>query len=954
MCKKLIVLAFVALTVGLVNVSDAADILWTGAGADNLWENGANWEGNKAPGAADWAHVESPGATAPNGPVVQDGMHIEINGMSNELPGEPTLTITGGTLILTGWGIWWGDAGDCVATCYMSGGTMELTGGPGIHEFGWGGASGKWIMTGGTVNAQGVVLSTGPGNTGELYLHGGTYNIGTSRAERSDRFGGGLQVNDGGLIDITEGALVLEVLEGEEGRYMQYLEDLMAAGQITAYGGAGVFAMDFDGRNPGKVTLTSVEAGKAYNPDPADGSVYEDTWASLSWSAAAGAVSHDVYVGEDADQVSSGTGDTFRANQGDTFYIVGFPGYPYEEGLVPGTTYYWRIDEVEADGTTNRGDLWGFTVPPKTAFNPDPADSAEFVDLDAELSWTPGFGAMLHTVYLGDNFDDVSNAAGGTSQGAATYSPGTLEREKVYYWRVDEFDAVETHKGDVWAFSTPGAVGNPDPANGATGVQMNATLSWTAGESATSSEVYFGTDKDAVRNATSASPEFKGSRALGSESYDPGKLAWKSTYYWRVDGVSAAGSVKGIVWSFETADYITVDDFESYNDLAEDDPESNRIYLTWIDGLGTTTNGSVVGYADLPLVEHGDVHGGASSMPYSYDNDGKYSEATMTLDYPRDWTEEGVGILSLWFKGNASNAAEPMYVIVNGSAVVYNDDPAAAQAADWTEWTIDLQAFAIQGVDLTNVDSIGIGFGDKNNVQAGGSGQMLFDDIRLFRPPPTPVGHWKLDDGQGTAVVDSSGYANDGVINNPNGGLGPDGSVWVEDPERGTVISFNGAATGAFVRAGEIPQMTLTNDFTWAFWAKHSDENTADNDIILGNRMDENAVDFVPRQFIKFTPTKFEWHMNSNGDDNLEYDDIPADVWLHHAVVKAADRLTYYRNGIEASSGTFTQALDVPQPLFFGGDNEGLEGENWAGLMSDVRIYDTALSAAEVLELVSQ
>ncbi|MHC4433846.1 MAG: hypothetical protein ACYTBS_18545, partial [Planctomycetota bacterium] len=117
MCKKLIVLASVALTLGLVNVSDAADILWTGAGADNLWDNGANWEGNKAPGPTDWAHIESPGATAPNGPVIQDGMHIEIDGMSNELPGEPTLTITGGTLILTGWGIWWGDAGDCVATC---------------------------------------------------------------------------------------------------------------------------------------------------------------------------------------------------------------------------------------------------------------------------------------------------------------------------------------------------------------------------------------------------------------------------------------------------------------------------------------------------------------------------------------------------------------------------------------------------------------------------------------------------------------------------------------------------------------------------------------------------------------------------------------------------------------------------------------------------------------------
>ena len=214
---------------------------------------------------------------------------------------------------------------------------------------------------------------------------------------------------------------------------------------------------------------------------------------------------------------------------------------------------------------------------------------------------------------------------------------------------------------------------------------------------------------------------------------------------------------------------------------------------------------------------------------------------------------------------------------------------------------------------------------------------------------PNLVGWWPLDEGAGDIAIDLSGSGNDGTISNLNGGLGPDGSVWVDDPERGTVISFNGTAEGAFVRAGDIPQMTLTNDFTWAFWAKHSDENTADNDIILGNRMDENAADFVPRQFIKFTPTKFEWHMNGNGDDNLDYDDIVADVWLHHAVVKTADQLTYYRNGIEASSGTFTQALDFPQPLFFGGDNEAAAGENWSGLMSDVRIHNRALTGLEIV-----
>jgi hypothetical protein len=141
---------------------------------------------------------------------------------------------------------------------------------------------------------------------------------------------------------------------------------------------------------------------------------------------------------------------------------------------------------------------------------------------------------------------------------------------------------------------------------------------------------------------------------------------------------------------------------------------------------------------------------------------------------------------------------------------------------------------------------------------------------------PNLVGWWPLNEGSGDVAIDLSGNGNDGTISNVNGGLGTDGSVWLDDPVRGIVISFNGTAGGAFVRAGEIPQMTLDNDFTWSFWAKQVAENTANNDIILGNRMDENAVDFVPRQFIKFTPTKFEWHMNGNGNDNLDWVRAPA------------------------------------------------------------------------------
>jgi len=304
-------------------------------------------------------------------------------------------------------------------------------------------------------------------------------------------------------------------------------------------------------------------------PNPADGALHADTWVTLSWYAGDFAVSHDVYLGDNFEDVETGTGDTLRGNQGGTFFVAGFPGFPYPDGLVPGTTYYWRIVEVnDADPNSPwSGPVWSFSVPPRTAYNPVPADGAGSVAVDVELGWTPGFGAKLHTVYFGEDFDTVNNATGGAPIGITTYNPGPLEQAKVYYWRVDEFDALATYKGDVWSFTTPGAVGNPQPAHGATDVGMNTTLSWTPADSAASHQIYFGMDQEAVRNANTASPEYKGSKTLGAESYGPGLLEAETAYYWRVDEVDSQNNVStGPIWIFTVGAYLLVDDFESYTD----------------------------------------------------------------------------------------------------------------------------------------------------------------------------------------------------------------------------------------------------------------------------------------------------------------------------------------------------------------------------------------------------
>jgi len=164
--------------------------------------------------------------------------------------------------------------------------------------------------------------------------------------------------------------------------------------------------------------------------------------------------------------VNDGTGDTFRVNQTNTFYAAGLTGYAYPDGLVPGTTYYWRIDEVNDANAASpwKGNVWSFWIPSQKAYSPVPSDGSEYIDTENPvLSWTPGIGAAFHTVYFGDDYDTVANATDGPPQDLANFSPEPLEFDKTYYWRVDETETQGTHTGDVWSFKTQPYIPITDP-----------------------------------------------------------------------------------------------------------------------------------------------------------------------------------------------------------------------------------------------------------------------------------------------------------------------------------------------------------------------------------------------------------------------------------------------------------------------------------------------------------
>ena len=180
-----------------------------------------------------------------------------------------------------------------------------------------------------------------------------------------------------------------------------------------------------------------------------------------------------------------------------------------------------------------------------------------------------------------------------------------------------------------------------------------------------------------------------------------------------------------------------MDDFESYNDLNPEDPDSNRIFNTWVDGFkNQEINGSTIGYMDAPFTEQSIVYSGNQSVPYFYDNSFKFSEAELPLSPAQDWTEHGVTVLVLYFRGEPSNTVEQMYVKVNGSKVLYDGEAADILQPRWEQWNIPLEEFANQGVNLRNVTKLSIGFGDEMNITAGGTGVVYFDDIRLYRSAP--------------------------------------------------------------------------------------------------------------------------------------------------------------------------------------------------------------------------
>jgi hypothetical protein len=303
---------------------------------------------------------------------------------------------------------------------------------------------------------------------------------------------------------------------------------------------------------------------------------------------------------------------------------------------------------------------------------------------------------------------------------------------------------------DVVMPGNPLRASAPTPTSESVSDVLGATaLGWQPGQGATEHDVYLGTNPTAVAEATAddTTGVYVGRQSttqyVPAEGFVPGQ-----SYYWRIDEVSADDVVTpGTVWTFTVADYIIVDDFESYSG-SEDE------YNVWLDGYGCyqELGGSTSGHIEAPFVETQIVHGGSQALPLYYQNDGffydacaelhtaKYSKAMRQFETPQNWvnpTGADLAVLSLWIRGQSGNAAETLFVEIADSAgktalLRYEDSPNPVAGTSWTEWRIDLADISAAGVDLGSVKELTISVGDPAGIQMGGTGILYVDDISLY------------------------------------------------------------------------------------------------------------------------------------------------------------------------------------------------------------------------------
>jgi len=206
------------------------------------------------------------------------------------------------------------------------------------------------------------------------------------------------------------------------------------------------------------------------------------------------------------------------------------------------------------------------------------------------------------------------------------------------------------------------------------------------------------------------------------------------------------------------------------------------------------------------------------------------------------------------------------------------------------------------------------------------------------------VGWWKFDDGSGTSAADSSGNGNTGTLTN--------GPPWTAGMLNGA-LTFNG--TNQYVNLGGAASLAGGSAVTVSAWVKSTGsdgEIVARRDLSQGSMSWELLITGGKARFTNMTSagSNFDYQVTSGSS-------ISTGVWTHIAGVYTSSDgvLRIYVNGVADGTtiGSGTIAAHSGVKTFVGAysDASSLPANSFAGTIDDVRVYNRALSASDVMTL---
>ena len=496
---------------------------------------------------------------------------------------------------------------------------------------------------------------------------------------------------------------------------------------------------------------------QAREPYPSVGAVDVELDLNLGFRAGREGLQHDVYFSDDVQAVADGTAPVERVTE---------TGYgPVSLDL--DTTYFWRVDEVnDAEPVTSwPGNIWHFTT--QEYFVLDDFESYNAEENQIWYAWKDGLGYGTPDTppyYAGngtgaavgdettESYTEETIIHGGKQSLPLAYNnnkPGYLNYSEATKTLSDHRDW--TVKGikelSLWFRGLPGSVGSF--TEGPTGTYTMTASGRDIWDQADEFHYAFrqltgvGSISVKVESVENTNVWAKAGVMI-RETLDPGsKFAAVYITPTNADGTATNGcrfqirtDTDGSASSDSSPTMIaTVEQLAitaPYWVKIERDFAGNFRGYYSSDGTNWT---SMVLRPNISMGSNVYIGLALTSHDAALTCEGKFSGVRTTGTVTGQWQSQDIGI--------SSNSAEPMYVAVGNStgtpAVVYNDDPAATQIDTWTQWNIPTQLLADQGVNLTDVDNISVGIGNRDNPQAGGSGTVYIDDIRLRPEPPVLV-----------------------------------------------------------------------------------------------------------------------------------------------------------------------------------------------------------------------